>query len=192
MLFSLQGTKKGERVFISGTKWDGLPFERMNSLRFSGRIIEVKHKTKEHEGDIVNQFSIAIESNGERHHFLLKGGSLAVSVVNTIAGATIEQLEHINIAFYTNKDGFNSVYITDKYENRIQWKISSEEREKLIRKFEGKWGKMESDTSNFVEAIIAIIPNIVLPVALVKNEWGDLFDEVRKVPVTEQDLDELF
>ena len=125
---------------------------------------------------------------------MMKSWSLALAVVNSLAGATKEQLADVEFSFYVNKDGFNSVSVrafngeledkpngdqVKKYE-RLDWKITMDEKNKLTRKFVGKGGKEDTDNSDFVKALIALLPalNANCPSRLVQGGSSDLFDEV--------------
>lgn len=125
----------------------------------------------------------------------MKSGGLALSVVNSLLGATTKQLEDIFISFYTDKDtGANRVSVrafngemedkangdqVKKYE-RLDWGIPKEEKDKLTRQYKGKGGKDEYDQSEYIKLLISKIPeaNAKMPSRLVQGESSDLFDEV--------------
>lgn len=126
---------------------------------------------------------------------MMKSGGLALSVVNSLLGATTKQLEDIFISFYTDKDtGANRVSVrafngemedkangdqVKKYE-RLDWGIPKEEKDKLTRQYKGKGGKDEYDQSEYIKLLISKIPeaNSRMPSRLVQGESSDLFDEV--------------
>lgn len=125
----------------------------------------------------------------------MKSGGLALSVVNSLLGATSEQLQDIFISFYSDKDtGANRVSVrafngemedkpngdqVKKYE-RLDWGIPKEEKDKLTREYVGKNNKKEYDQSEYIKLLIAKIPeaNAKMPSRLVQGESSDLFDEV--------------
>lgn len=126
---------------------------------------------------------------------MMKSGGLALSIVNSLLGATTKQLEDIYISFYSDKDtGANRVSVrafngemedkpngdqVKKYE-RLDWGIPKEEKDKLTREYVGKGGKKEYDQSEYIKLLIAKIPeaNAKMPSRLVQGQSSDLFDEV--------------
>ena len=126
---------------------------------------------------------------------MMKSGGLALSVVNSLLGATTKQLEDIFISFYTDKDsGANRVSVraftgemedkangdqVKKYE-RLDWGIPKEQKDSLTRQYKGKGGKDEYDQSEYIKLLISKIPeaNSRMPSRLVQGESSDLFDEV--------------
>jgi hypothetical protein len=101
-------------------------------------------------------------------------------VINTLANATTEQLERISISFYTNKEWYNSVYITTgENQERIEWFIKKEEKDSLI--ITQTVGKKEvRDDSAYVERLIALIPeiNAKAPKVDIKNDDDNLLDSL--------------
>jgi hypothetical protein len=126
---------------------------------------------------------------------MMKSGGLALSVVNSLLGATTEQLEDVFISFYTDKDsGGNRVSVraftgemedkpngdqVKKYE-RLDWGIPKEQKDSLTREYVGKNNKKEYDQSEYIKALIAKIPevNTRMPARQVQEQSQDLFDEV--------------
>jgi len=126
---------------------------------------------------------------------MMKSGNLALNVVNSLLGATTEQLQDVLISFYPDKEtGANRVSVrafngeledrpngdqVKKYE-RLDWGIPKEERDKLTRQYKGKGGKDEYDQSEYIKLLISKIPeaNARMPSRLVQSESQDLFDEV--------------
>jgi len=194
MLLCLGWTKKGEAVHILATEWNDNPFQKMKSSSFKGRIVEVIHKEKEYDDDITNQFNLRFEARGQSHYFMMKGNAMALSVINSLASATTQELENVEISFYVNKEWFNSVSVraatgkmidkpngdqVPEYQ-RLDWFVSKEEKTALTRTYAGKGGKEEKDDSAYVAKIISLIPDINAdcPPRLVSGGGSDLFDEV--------------
>lgn len=194
MLLVLGGTKKGESVHILATEWNDNPFVQMKSSTFKGRVVEVIHAEKEYDGDVTNQFNVRFEARGVSHYFMMKGNAMALSVVNSLASATTQELENVEFSFYVNKEGFNSVSVKaatggmiDKPNGdqvpefkRLDWFITKEEKDSLTRKYQGKGGKEEKDDAEYVKKLISLIPDInaKCPARLVTGSGADLFDEV--------------
>lgn len=195
MLLCIGWTKQGERVHILATEGQDNPFVEMKSSSFKWRIVEIVHKEKEYQGDKVDTFNLRFEAKGQSHYFMMKSGGLALSVVNSLLGATTKQLEDIFISFYTDKDsGGNRVSVraftgemedkangdqVKKYE-RLDWGIPKEQKDSLTRQYKGKGGKDEYDQSEYIKLLISKIPeaNSRMPSRLVQGESSDLFDEV--------------
>lgn len=195
MLLCIGGTKQGESVHIVATEGDNNPFVQMKSASFKWRIVEIVHKEKEYNKELTQTFNLRFEAKGQSHYFMMKSGGLALSVVNSLLGATTEQLQDVFISFYQDKEtGANRVSVrafngiledrpngdqVKKYE-RLDWGIPKEEKDNLTREYVGKGGKKEFDQSEFIKALIAKIPeaNAKMPSRLVQGESQDLFDEV--------------
>jgi hypothetical protein len=160
MLIKIRGTKQGEQVYLEGSHGRDKPFVRLPAKPIKGTVYKVVHKVGEYEGQPTNKFALQIANGGIGHYFDMGGGQLAFNVINTLASATTEQLEKISLSFYTNKAGYNSVFITTGAdENRIPWYITKEEKDSLIiTQMVGK--KEVRDDSAYVEKLIALIPEI--------------------------------
>lgn len=173
MLIKLRGTKQGEKVYLEGSYGRDKPFFKLPQKPIKGTVYKAIHKQGEYEGQVTNKFAIQIANNGLGHYIDLGGGQLAFNVINTLASATTEQLEKISLSFYTNKEGYNSVYITTgDSETRLPWFISKEEKDSLI--ITQTVGKKEvRDDSAYVEKLIALIPEINSKVPHVSLARGD-------------------
>lgn len=124
---------------------------------------------------------------------MMKSGSLALSVINSLASATTEQLEDVELSFYTSKtSGYNAVSVrtfngnyidkpngdrVKEYE-RLEWHITKETKDSLVKKVVFK-GKEQSDNTLYVQEIIKLVPmiNEKAPARQVQGGSSDLFDE---------------
>ena len=127
MYFKLLGTKQGETVSLAARKDNTSEYKprynkewkvinSLSDIRITyARVKELekvddKTKKKWPKSWVIDVF---FEKGWDSHVFNLGSSQMAMNVANSIAGSSVEELEHFNISFY-NSNGFNGVSIKKK------------------------------------------------------------------------------
>ena len=127
MYFKLLGTKQGETVSLAARKDHTSEYKprfnkewkvinSLSDIRITyARVKELekvddKTKKKWPKSWVIDVF---FEKGWDSHVFNLGSSQMAMNVANSIAGSSVEELEHFNISFY-NSNGFNGVSIKKK------------------------------------------------------------------------------
>ena len=127
MYFKLLGTKQGETVSLAARKDHTSEYKprynkewkvinSLSDIRITyARVKELekvddKTKKKWPKSWVIDVF---FEKGWDSHIFNLGSSQMAMNVANSIAGSSVEELEHFNISFY-NSNGFNGVSIKKK------------------------------------------------------------------------------
>lgn len=127
MYFKLLGTKQGETVSLAARKDHTSEYKprfnkewkvinSLSDIRITyARVkefekVDEKTKKKWPKSWVIDVF---FEKGWDSHVFNLGSSQMAMNVANSIAGSSVEELEHFNISFY-NSNGFNGVSIKKK------------------------------------------------------------------------------
>jgi len=127
MYFKLLGTKQGETVSLAARKDHTSEYKprynkewkvinSLSDIRITyARVkefekVDEKTKKKWPKSWVIDVF---FEKGWDSHIFNLGSSQMAMNVANSIAGSSVEELEHFNISFY-NSNGFNGVSIKKK------------------------------------------------------------------------------
>ena len=127
MYFKLLGTKQGETVSLAARKDHTSEYKprynkewkvinSLSDIRITyARVkefekVDEKTKKKWPKTWVIDVF---FEKGWDSHIFNLGSSQMAMNVANSIAGSSVEELEHFNISFY-NSNGFNGVSIKKK------------------------------------------------------------------------------
>ena len=127
MYFKLLGTKQGETVSLAARKDNTSEYKprynkewkvinSLSDIRITyARVkefekVDEKTKKKWPKTWVIDVF---FEKGWDSHIFNLGSSQMAMNVANSIAGSSVEELEHFNISFY-NSNGFNGVSIKKK------------------------------------------------------------------------------
>ena len=122
MYFKLLGTKQGETVSLAARKDHTSEYKprynkewkvinSLSDIRITyARVkefekVDEKTKKKWPKSWVIDVF---FEKGWDSHVFNLGSSQMAMNVANSIAGSSVEELEHFNISFY-NSNGFNGV-----------------------------------------------------------------------------------
>ena len=157
--FKINGLKQGskpEELYFKGQHYVD---EKITELEthptfLEGVIKSITTSNYEYEGDTVNNFKIVlVDSQGE---YVLESNfsNLAIGILNTLAGA--ETLGKVKLALYTNKSGYQSVYITmDDSEELPKWKWDyKKDIAKRIETIKNSKGKVVSTDKSELEEFL--------------------------------------
>ena len=101
-------------------------------------------------------------SNGKSHLLCLGKSELAKSIVNSLRSiANPTQDEEFEFAFYTNKKGYPSVYLTRKADgSHPEWHVGIDEKNAMVTKTTKKDGTVNIDTYDWDQKVKTMVDEL--------------------------------
>jgi hypothetical protein len=172
----------------------------LNSL--SCRVTKAKIETFSYIDKITKKestgiaYKVFIEYNNKSHILDIGTSRVGRQILNSLLGATKEQLEDVLISVYRNKAGFNAVYVAHDWA-ALPWSIKPEELKTLITQTKNAKGEVvDTDASAFDAKVTPLLEEKEYPARTAKQEEVNaldfLDDDEEQSTIVPEDIDDLF
>lgn len=176
-------------------------YKPLSSNTIVGYPHNFQFKEFEIEGKKQWEIQMQFAANGKSHLLSLGKSELAKSIINSLRTiADPIQDEEFEIAFYQNKKGYGSVYITrQSNDSHPEWHIGIDEKNTMITRTTNKAGEVTIDSYDWDMKVKSMIDelNAYWPASTAtrqsqSNALDDLDEEeetTKRTPLVETDLD---
>ena len=137
-------------------------YKALSSSTIVGYPFKFAFKENEYEGAKTFEIQMQFASNGKSHLLCLGKSELAKSIVNSLRSIDDPiQDEEFELAFYQNKKGYPSVYITRKSDgSHPEWHVGIDEKNAMVIRTTKKDGTQSIDTYDWDLKVKAMVEEL--------------------------------